>query len=49
LTSLEGNKLDLTPRVLDGRIRLKGYKDDLRQVTVPDLGHDDSTLPASDY
>lgn len=33
-----------TPRVLDERIRLKGYDDDLRQVTVIDLGHEEPTI-----
>ena len=29
-----------TPKVLDERIRLKGYDGELRQVTVTDLGHE---------
>jgi hypothetical protein len=33
-----------TPKVLDERIRLKGYEGDLRQVTVTDLGHEDPTI-----
>jgi len=33
-----------TPKVLDERIRLKGYAEDLRQVTVTDLGHEDPTI-----
>ena len=33
-----------TPKVLDERIRLKGYTGDLRQVTVTDLGHEDPTI-----
>lgn len=33
-----------TPKVLDERIRLKGYEGELRQVTVTDLGHEDPTL-----
>lgn len=33
-----------TPKVLDERIRLKGYAGDLRQVTVTELGHEDPTL-----
>lgn len=33
-----------TPRVLDERIRLKGYEGDLRQVTVTDLGHEEPTI-----
>lgn len=33
-----------TPRVLDEKIRLKGYSGELRQVTVTDLGHDEPTL-----
>jgi hypothetical protein len=33
-----------TPRVLDEKVRLKGYDGDLRQVTVTDLGHEDPTI-----
>jgi hypothetical protein len=33
-----------TPKVLDERIRLKGYEGDLRQVTVTDLGHEEPTI-----
>jgi hypothetical protein len=33
-----------TPKVLDERIRLKGYEGELRQVTVTDLGHEDPTI-----
>src|SRR5512135_573831 len=33
-----------TPKVLDERVRLKGYTGDLRQVTVTDLGHEDPTI-----
>ena len=33
-----------TPKVLDERIRLKGYAGELRQVTVTDLGHEDPTI-----
>jgi hypothetical protein len=33
-----------TPKVLDERIRLKGYDTDLRQVTVTDLGHEEPTI-----
>jgi len=33
-----------TPRVLDEKIRLKGYDGDLRQVTVTDLGHEEPTI-----
>jgi hypothetical protein len=33
-----------TPRVLDGRIRLKDYVGPLRQLTVTDLGHEQPTL-----
>jgi hypothetical protein len=33
-----------TPKVLDEKIRLKGYDGDLRQVTVTDLGHEDPTI-----
>ncbi len=33
-----------TPKVLDERIRLRGYPDLLRQVTIIDLGHEDPTV-----
>lgn len=33
-----------TPRVLDERIRLKGYEGELRQVTIIDLGHEEPTV-----
>jgi hypothetical protein len=33
-----------TPKVLDERIRLKGYAGELRQVTVIDLGHEEPTV-----
>jgi hypothetical protein len=33
-----------TPKVLDERIRLKGYEGELREVTVMDLGHEDPTI-----
>lgn len=33
-----------TPKVLDERIRLKGYDGQLRQVTVIDLGHEEPTV-----
>ena len=33
-----------TPKILDERIRLKGYEGELRQVTVTDLGHEDPTI-----
>jgi hypothetical protein len=33
-----------TPRVIDEKIRLKGYSGDLRQVTVTDLGHEEPTI-----
>lgn len=33
-----------TPKVLDERIRLKGYDGELRQVTAIDLGHEEPTL-----
>jgi hypothetical protein len=33
-----------TPKVLDERIRLKGYQGQLRQVTVIDLGHEEPTI-----
>jgi hypothetical protein len=33
-----------TPRILDGRIALKGYEGPIRQLTVADLGHEEPTL-----
>jgi hypothetical protein len=33
-----------TPKVLEERIRLKGYTGELRQITVTDLGHEDPTI-----
>ena len=33
-----------TPKVLDERIRLKGYEGKLRQVTIIDLGHEEPTV-----
>ncbi len=33
-----------TPKVLDQRIRLKGYEGELRQVTVIELGHEEPTI-----
>jgi hypothetical protein len=33
-----------TPKVLDERIRLKGYDGELRQVTITDLGHEEPTI-----
>jgi hypothetical protein len=33
-----------TPKVLDERIRLKGYEGELRQVTVIELGHEEPTV-----
>ncbi len=33
-----------TPRILDQTITLKGYKGQIRQLTVMDLGHDQPTL-----
>jgi hypothetical protein len=33
-----------TPKVLDERIRLRGYEGELRQVTVLDLGHEEPTI-----
>ena len=38
-----------TPKVLDERIRLKGYDGPLRQVTVTDLGHEDPTLVLTNH
>ena len=37
-------RLFRTPKVLDQRIRLKGYDGELRQVAVIDLGHEEPTL-----
>jgi hypothetical protein len=37
-------RLFRTPKVLDERIRLKGYSGDFRQVTVIDLGHEEPTI-----
>lgn len=33
-----------TPRILDRKIRLAGYKGPIRQLTITDLGHDQPTL-----
>jgi hypothetical protein len=33
-----------TPRVLDERIRLKGYEGELRQITITDLGYEQPTV-----
>jgi hypothetical protein len=33
-----------TPRILDRRITLKGYKGPLRQLSIMDLGHEEPTL-----
>jgi hypothetical protein len=33
-----------TPKVLDERIRLKGYQGEIRQVTVIELGHEEPTI-----
>jgi hypothetical protein len=33
-----------TPKVLDERIRLRGYQGEVRQVTVIELGHEDPTV-----
>lgn len=33
-----------TPKVLDERIRLRGYDGELRQLTVIDLGHEEPTI-----
>jgi hypothetical protein len=33
-----------TPKVLDERVRLRGYDGELRQVTVIDLGHEEPTI-----
>jgi hypothetical protein len=37
-------RLFRTPKVLDERIQLKGYRGELRQVTVIDLGHEEPTI-----
>jgi hypothetical protein len=37
-------RLFRTPKVLDEKIVLKGYRGDLRQVTVLDLGHEEPTI-----
>ena len=33
-----------TPRILDERVTLKGYRGEIRQITVADLGHEEPTL-----
>lgn len=33
-----------TPRVLDERIELQGYRGQLRQITITELGHEDPTV-----
>jgi hypothetical protein len=33
-----------TPRVINQRVRLKGYQGTLRQVLIRDLGHDEPTI-----
>jgi len=33
-----------TPRILDRKVPLKGYKDLIRQITAKDLGHEEPTL-----
>ena len=33
-----------TPRILDQRIRLRDYKEPIRQITVTDLGHEEPTI-----
>ena len=33
-----------TPRILDRKIALEGYKGPIRQLTITDLGHEDPTL-----
>ena len=37
-------RLFRTPKVLDERIHLNGYPDEIRQVTVIDLGHEEPTI-----
>ena len=42
---LEGvSRLYKTPRILDRDITLAGYEGPLRQLTIPDLGHEEPTL-----
>ena len=38
------SRLYRTPRVLDRRVTLPGYKGPLRQLTITDLGHEEPTL-----
>jgi len=38
------SRLYRNPKVLDERVRLKGYEGPLRQVTAIDLGHEDPTI-----
>jgi len=38
------SRLYRTPKVLDERVRLRGYAGELRQVTAIDLGHEDPTI-----
>jgi hypothetical protein len=33
-----------TPKILDRKIRLNGYDEEIRQITVKDLGHEEPTL-----
>jgi len=38
------SRLYRTPKVLDERVRVKGYEGNLRQVTAIELGHEDPTI-----
>jgi len=43
--SLQGvSRLYKTPRILDRKIRLKGYRDSLREIVAADLGHEEPTV-----
>ena len=43
--SLQGvSRLYKTPRILDRKIRLKDYRDSLREIVAADLGHEDPTV-----
>ena len=33
-----------TPRIIDERVTLRGYRGEIRQITVADLGHEEPTL-----
>jgi hypothetical protein len=43
--SLQGvSRLYKTPRILDRKIRLKDYRDSLREIVAADLGHEEPTV-----